>query len=165
MQLYNPMPYVIEDEFNHFITVFQPGEIKSVMDDAGIHFIRRKRDFGLVELNYGFKEEEQFGSLSKYKESKAKEGLQMARARLLNDINQESMFPREVNLKSGGEVELSTTQIPAKQALLKQIDEMLNPKQESTLSVKEEVKELDEDVVIPKRRGRPPRVEMQELNG
>lgn len=125
MNLYNPTNDVIEDRYSGIVYMVDPDEIKSLPDDIGKHMVRRNRKSGLVSLDYGIKEEKDYGSISNMKETKKTEGLQAYRDWIQVCFNQESVFPREVKQKNGGEVELSSTRIPYFKAKLKEIDDLI----------------------------------------
>lgn len=148
MKLYNPTEDVVEEGFNGFMFVVGPGATKDVSDDCGKHMIRKKAKCGLVVIDYGEKEEKAFGSISKYKEQKRTEGLKAYLENLKEQMNKELMFPREVAMKNGGEVEQSNTQVPFFKNKIKEVETLLSPKPSAILTV---------PVAEKKKMGRPPR--------
>ncbi len=155
MNLYNPTLDVIEDMFNGFSYIIGPDQTKSVSDDAGKHLVRRMGMYGLVSLDYGVKEEAKFGSLKEFTKTKKKEGLASYKAFLDQCLMQEQMFPREVQHKNGGEVELGTTRVPFFKNKVKEVEALLKKEEDGVKEIKEEVKK--ETSFALKRRGRPAR--------
>lgn len=157
MQVYNTTEDVISQRYLKFDYIVGPEEIKSVADDCGDHLIRNKSNYGLVKLDYGIKEEEQYGSLKNYKLVKKIEGLKKYKAWTKHCIDQESMFKREVTQKNGGEVEMSATQVPTFEKRLKRIDTLISDAEKEydqfLISKKSEVKKDVEQ--IPIKKGRP----------
>lgn len=157
MQVYNTTDDVIEQRYLKFNYVVGPDEMKSVADDCGDHLIRNKNKYGLVQLDYGIKEEEQYGSLKNYKLVKKIEGLKNYKAWTKHCLDQESMFKREVTQKNGGEVEMAATQVPTFEKRLKRIDALISEAQKEydqfLINKKSESKETVEQ--IPVKKGRP----------
>lgn len=150
MNLYNPTNDVIEDRFNNFTYVVGPQSNLSVSDDCAKHMLKRKGRYGLVSLDYSEAEEKKFGSLAAYKESKKNEGLKTYKAWKQECLNQEMLFPREVNHKNGGEVELSSTQVPKFKSKMEEIDALMRIKSSDDIFVKPSI-----EVAPLKKRGRP----------
>ncbi|MBP7209568.1 MAG: hypothetical protein KBA02_00065 [Paludibacteraceae bacterium] len=130
MNLYNPTADVIKERFNGFMITIGPDETKSVADDCGKHMIKKCGNLGLVSIHFSEKEEEAFGSFKEYKKLRKMEGLNNYKTWIQQCLSQEQVFPREVSQKNGGEVEMSTTKVPYFKNKLKEIEELLNAKEE-----------------------------------
>lgn len=160
MQVYNPTEDVIEQRYLKFNYLIGPEEIQSVKDDCGEHLIRTKNKYGLVQLDYGIKEEKEYGSLNNYKLTKKIDGLKNYKTWTKYCLDQESMFKREVTQKNGGEVEMSATQMPILEKRLKRIDVLISDAQKEydqyllnkNYKQEDKPKEIEQ---IPAKRGRP----------
>lgn len=153
MNLYNPTLDVIEDRYKGFSYVIGPEQELSVSDDTGNHLLMRRERYGLVCLDYSSSIEQKFGSLKEFKKVKRKQGLDAYKAWLDQCLTQEKLFPREVQLKNGGEVESSTTRVPYFQNKIKEIDFLLKKNDPE----KEVSEAIPSEVAAPaKRRGRKP---------
>lgn len=159
MNIYNTTADVIEDRYNGFSFVVGPDKTLSVSDDAGAHLMRRQARNGLVCLDYGSKEEEKFGSLKEFKKHKKKEGLKAYKEWTAQCMSQEKHFPKEVNMRNGGDMELSTTRVPFFTNKIKEIDNLLKQAEDDvegkSIDKIEAKKEISKEIM--KRRGRRPK--------
>src|SRR5882724_1274700 len=105
MNIYNATEDARIVTFNNFSHIIGPGETKAFSDDAGRFIIMKHSCYGLVSLEYGDKDEAKYGSLSEFKKAKKLEGLKLYKDFTEHCLKQEQMFPRENNVKNGGEVE------------------------------------------------------------
>jgi len=161
MNLYNPTTDVIEDMHKGFCHVVGPDQIVSVADDTGNHMMMRQARNGLVRLDYGQKEEEKFGSLKEFKKHKKKDGLKAYKDWVAQCMSQEKHFPKEVNMKNGGDMELSTTRVPFFTNKIKEIDNLIKQAEDEAIKKEEKIETKSEKVVIKRRGRRPNKVSME----
>lgn len=168
MQLFNTTDDVIVQEFAGLTKIIGPGEEKQFPDDCASHLLLRKRDEGLVALNYTENEEKLYGSIKSYKAHKKIEGLKAYKAKTEQCINEEKVFRRENQQKNGGEVELSYTQLPKFEARLKQINDALKKAYQEVEELKsskaKESEVIEEYRPAPIRRGRASKKEVIDVN-
>lgn len=167
MNLFNPTEDVIEDRYLGIVHVIGPGQTKSVSDDCGNHMLRRKGCQGLVSIDYSPKEEEKYGSLKNFQRFKSIEGLKAYRAEIEKNLNQESMFPREVTQKNGGEVEMAATRVPFFKNKLKEIDALIDRASRETEpkhALEPAKLETASPAAAPKKRGRKPKGGVADVN-
>lgn len=156
MNVYNTTEDVVETKFHNFIHIIGPGEVKAFSDDAGRFIVSKYGCYGLIGLEYGDKEEKKYGTLTAYKKAVRLEGLKKYKEWNEHCLRQEKPFKTEVNQKSGGDVELHTTQIPYFESKIKEVGLLIE--KEVLPEKKEEVKStLPDKAPTVKRRGRPAR--------
>jgi hypothetical protein len=151
MNLYNTTEDVIEQRFNGFMIVIGPGGTKAVSDDAGRFMMQKCMVMGLVSLDYGEKEEERYGSLAKFKESKKMEGLVNYKNWLTHNSNQDSEAERENTAKHGGKVEAAHSRQTYFKNKIKEVEALMK-------QTEPEVKVEAKEVKAEKKPGRPRKV-------
>lgn len=141
MQIYNPTKEMIAQDVHSRNYKFDAGQARSVPDEVGEVIVRKCKCYGLVDLEYGDKEEKKYGTFDAYKKARAIEGLK-AKLVFLNECRQQEAFGIKESIEKNASPAISMNfKVEEFERQIKSIEDLINefrssPKQIETVTVK-----------------------------
>ena len=145
MIIYNPTEDVVEGFCDGRPYLFSPdGEIE-VEKHIGEFLLRKYNREGLTPLDFNSSLKSQYSSFDEFKLTMKLDGVKRYKGFIEECLYMEKAFPKEVNMKNGGEMEMSNTKVPFFENRLKQIQKHIQEIEKDLIS-KKKVKKEEQDV-------------------